>query len=128
MKDRSCDQYKKIRSYYSTTNKNVMKSLESQSSKDLYYPKAIIPDIHVTRSRPFRSDVHESEYIYSYGKLNDNNKDKYFLSTKMPNGDIKPYSDYMKLAKGTNKFSHNPQGYLGKYQNFIKLSIIILFL
>lgn len=97
-----------------------MNSLEKHaSSKDLIYAKPIIPDIHVVKSRPFRSDVHESEYISSFGKLNDNNQEKYFLKSKISNGKEKPFSDYMRLAKGTNKFSDNPQGYSGKYYSFI---------
>jgi len=92
-----------------------MKSLKEHSEqKDLIYAKPLIPDIHVVKSRPFRSEVHESEYISCFGKLNDNIKEKYFLTSKISNGKEKQFSDYLReAAKGTNKLSENPQGYLG---------------
>jgi len=93
-----------------------MKSLEEHAKhKDLLYARAIIPDIHVVKSRPFKSEVHESEYISSFGKVNDNIREKYFSTSKISNGKEKPYSDYVRMSKGTNKFSDNPQGYLGMF-------------
>lgn len=93
-----------------------MKSIEQhETKKDSAYAKPIIPDIHVVKSRPFKSEVHESEYISCFGKVNDNIKEKYFLTSKISNGKEKQYSDYMRTAKGTNKLSENPQGYLGNY-------------
>ncbi len=91
-----------------------MKSLEKQAKQtDSLYAKPLIPDILVVKSRPFRSEIHESEYISSYGKVNDNIKEKYFFKTKLANGKEKQFSDHMRTAKGTNKLSENPQGYLG---------------
>ncbi len=88
--------------------------MENNPNKsDLLFAKPLIPDIHVERSRTFRSQVCESEYISNFGKCNDNNREKYFLNSKISNGDVKPYSDYMKMAQGTNKYSSNPQGYTG---------------
>lgn len=93
-----------------------MKSLEEHAKHtDILYAKPLIPDIHVVKSRPYKTEVHESEYISCFGKVNDNIKEKYFLTSKTSNGKEKQYSDYMRLAKGTNKFSDNPQGYSGNY-------------
>jgi hypothetical protein len=85
---------------------------------DSYYAKQVIPDIHVTKSRPFKSETFDSEYTKAFGKSNDNIKEKYFMTSKMMDNQTKPYSDYYEYAKGTNKLTTNPQGYTG-ILNFI---------
>jgi len=84
-------------------------------SRYQHYTKALIPDIMVNRSRPFKSQIFESEYNAAFGKFKDNPKEKYFQISCMTNGKTKPFSDNNYFAIGTNKYSSNCQGYTGIY-------------
>lgn len=104
-----------MKSFYSEANDSTMRIInESDEMKKLFYSKKLVPDILVKRSRPFRGGCPETEYSKSYGKYLDNPKDKFFKTSKMPSGLIKPYSDCLdEISKGTNKASINIQGYSG---------------
>jgi hypothetical protein len=105
-----------MKSFYSDYNDTTMKKLnESDEMKNLFYSKKLVPDILVKRSRPFRGGgCPETEYSKCYGKYLDNPKDKFFKTSKMPSGLIKPYSDCLdEISRGTNKASINMQGYSG---------------
>jgi hypothetical protein len=87
----------------------------------LLYNKAIIPDLAVNRSRPFKNQVFESEYSSALGKRNDDIQDKFFKEIKINSGHIKPKTDNSIFANGTNKATINMQGFTGKFFSFIIL-------
>jgi hypothetical protein len=80
----------------------------------LLYNKALIPDLAVNRSRPFKNQVFESEYTSTLGKGKDNIQDKFFKENIIVSGHIKPKTDNSIFANGTNKASINMQGFTGK--------------
>lgn len=114
---RSSDQYKELKSFYSETNDKTMSIInKNPETKELFYSKELVPNILVTKSRPYRGGgCPETEYDKCYGKHLDNPKDKFFKTSKLPSGKEKPYADCLNISQGTNKASMNIQNYLGKF-------------
>ena len=86
---------------------------EKSPTRDVFYTKPLVPDVHVVKSRLQKSGIFDSEYISAFGIDYDNPKDKYFKTCELPTKHTKPFSDYLNHAKGTTKFSIYQQGYSG---------------
>lgn len=105
-----------MESEYDEHNNKLFTSLDNLTSNNphLLYNKPLIPDVSVNRSRPFKNQIFESEYMGTLGNYKDNPQDKFFKEHKINSGHIKPLKDNSHLAKGTNKASMNMEGYTGK--------------
>jgi hypothetical protein len=105
-----------MKSCYTESNDTTMNIInKNPSTKNLFYAKELVPNIHVTKSRLFRDGYcMNTEYDKTYGKHLDKPQDKFFKVIKLESGKEKPYADCLdNISKGTNKASFNTQGYLG---------------